>query len=149
MLRNGHHCRGVVSGRVHLRKRSQIKDANDGVGGKTYRAETIDSSGKAGSNINAQYSVLSWIVDSLEESEYGGIQRSGRGDGIELLHSDMAVTDDIASLELLRRTIVVGLGIHKVTGDHVLNVHLEDELSVSGECAKVLWEDDLRGGHVA
>jgi len=130
MLRNGDHCWGVVSGCVH-------------------RAETIDSSGEAGGNINAQYSVHSWIIDSLEESEYGGIQWSGRGEGIELLHGDMTVTDHIASLELLRRTIVIGIGVHKVTSDHVLNVRLEDELSVSGECAKVLWEDDLRRGHVA
>jgi len=130
MLCNSDQCRGVVSGRVH-------------------RAETIDSSGEAGSNINAQYSVLSWIVDSLEESEYGRIQWSSRGEGIELLHGDMAVADHITSLELLRRTIVIGVGVHKVTGDHVLNVHREDERSVSGERAKVLWKGNLRRGHVA
>lgn len=130
MLRNGDHGWGVVGGRVH-------------------RAETIDSSGEASSNINAQYTVSSWVVDSLEESEYGGIQWSGRRKGVELLHSDMAVTDDITSLELLRRAIVIGIGVHKVTGDHVLNVHLEGELGVSGKGAKVLWEGDLRPGHVA
>lgn len=65
------------------------------------------------------------------------------------MHGDMAVTDYIASLKLLRRTIVVGIGVHKVTGDHVLNAHLEGELCVGGKRAKVLWEGDLRRGHVA
>jgi len=130
MLRNGDHGWGMVSGRVH-------------------RAETIDSSRQAGSNINTQYTVLSWVVDSLEESEYGGIQWSGRREGIDLLYGDMAVTDYIAPLELLRCAIVIGVGVHKVTSDHVLNVHLEGKLGVSCKRAKILWEDDLRRGHVA
>jgi len=130
MLRNSHHDWGVVSGRVH-------------------RAETIDSSGEAGSNIDGQFSVHSWIVDSLEESKYGGIQWGGRCEGINLLHGDMAVTDYNSSVKLLRCTIVIGVGVHKVTGYHVLNVHLEYELSVSGKRAQVRWEGDLRRGHVA
>lgn len=130
MLGNGHHDWGMVCVGVH-------------------RAETVDSRWEAGSNINSQFSVNSSSIDPLEEGKDSGVQWLGRGEGIELLHRYMAVTDYIASLELLRCTIVIGVGIHKVTSHHVLDAHLKGELGIGGKRPKVLWEGDLRSGHIA
>jgi hypothetical protein len=114
-----------------------------------HRAETIDSGWEAGSNINSQFSVNSLVVDSLEERKDSRVQWLGRGEGVELLYRYMAVTDHVVSLELLRCTIVVGVGVHKVTSDHVPDAHLEGELGIGGKGSKVLGEGDLRGGHIA
>lgn len=130
MLGNGHHDWGMVCVSVH-------------------RAETIDSRWEASSNINGQFSINSRSVDSLEEGKDSRVQWLSRGEGIELLHCYMAVTDYIVSLELLRCTVIVGVGIHKVTSDHVLDVHLEGEFGISGKRPKVLWEGDLGGRHIA
>lgn len=59
------------------------------------------------------------------------------------------MTDDDVALELLRSTKVVGLGVHKVTGDQVLDAHLELERLVSRESSTVRRVGNLRGWHVA
>jgi len=58
------------------------------------------------------------------------------------------VSNDNPILQLLRRAVVVGVCVDKVTGDHILDVHREGDVLIGRECTTVRREADLRGRHV-
>lgn len=130
VLSNGYHDGSMVGRRVH-------------------GAETVDTRRKTGCNIDTQYTIDGRCVDALEKGKDSWVRRLSVLERVDLLDGDVTMSNDIVSLQLLRRAIVVLLGVDKVTGDHVLNVHGESELCIGWESAKVLGVADLGGDHVA
>lgn len=61
----------------------------------------------------------------------------------------MRVTENGTTLELLRRSKVVLLGIDEVTGDQVVDGHLDGENCIGLNCSAVRWEDELGRWHSA
>jgi len=88
---------------------------------------------------------LSRVVQALEEGED---VRVGGAAG-HLLNNDVRMAFDLAlAVELLRGSVVVGLGVDEVARFNVVDVNLDRELCVGGDFLAVLGVGDLGGWHV-
>jgi len=61
----------------------------------------------------------------------------------------MRVSNDNTVIQLLRRAVVVGVCVDKVTGLQILDVHREGEILIGSELTIIGREDDLRGRHAS
>lgn len=89
------------------------------------------------------------IVDSLEESELGGIKRCRGCQGVaHVLNGDVSVANDVARGKLLWRRVVCGSGVGEAAQLHVgdLDSHVEGLVGCHGCSGN--WVEDDGGDHV-
>ncbi|CAG8622649.1 11210_t:CDS:10 [Acaulospora colombiana] len=112
------------------------------------RAHAVDTSGQAIGDGSTKNITLSGIIEALEESKAGGVNGLGGLQVGNVLDGDVTVTDeDALVVDLLRSRVVVCLGVDKVTGDQVQDLHLDGEGLVLDEAfVSVLGEDELAAG---
>lgn len=83
------------------------------------------------SNIGTQHTINGSVVEALEEREDVGVGDRRRGYRGQLFDDNMGVTNDITSgVHGARSSEVVRVGVHEVSGVHVLNVHFDGEVGV-------------------
>lgn len=103
------------------------------VGGTSHGADTVVSSRQTTRDSGRELALsVSSIVDTLEESELGGIRWRRRRQGVaEILNDDVSVADDGArAAELLGRGIVRAVGVGEGTQLHVLDLNGNVEVRV-------------------
>ena len=117
----------------------------------SHSANAVVASRKSPSNSRREpaFSITS-VVDSLEEGELSGIERSGGVQGVaEILDSDVGVADDLAALELLRGGVVGVIGVGEGSGYEVCHLDFDIEGRVGRDCVTALCrERDYGGDHV-
>lgn len=113
------------------------------------RRNPVGSRGKAARNVGGQNSILSGIVQTLEESEHLGVGWGRLGERLKLLDDDVRVTtDDTVAIENLRCSVVVFLRVNKIPGVQVRYRHLDGKGRVGFDGGEILREDEFGGGHV-
>ena len=119
------------------------------VGGGRHGAHAVVASGQpAGDGGRDETLAVSGVVDTLEESELGRIQRCGRAQRVsEVLDGDVGVTDNLAILEILRSRVVGARGVGEVAQDHVGHVHGDVERGGRVQVLVVGGADDHSRDH--
>jgi len=113
------------------------------------RAESVRASGETWVNLDRNKSVsISLGVHTLEEDERLRVGRSGLVQAGQLVDGDVSVTDDgSGTVELLRSSEVVLVGIDEVSCRQVLHGHADRESLVGGDGSTVLGVRKLGRGH--
>jgi len=78
-------------------------------------AETVNASGKTGSQVGRKNAILVLVVQALEEGKHLRIWDRGAIERGDLLDGDVAMCHNDAVIDLLRGTEVVLLGIDEIT----------------------------------
>lgn len=120
------------------------------VPGGDHCADAIDSSWQTAFDHSLQETLaVPVVVDALEEGEFRRIGRSGRLQLTDVLHCDVAVTDDVSVVvELLRRGVIVRGRVDEETGLEVYRLHRDAEGGVGGDLVARLRIRDHRRYHV-
>ena len=88
-------------------------------------------------------------VDALEERKLGRVRGLRRVDGVQFLDDTVGVPDDgVLCVQLLGTREVVGLCVGETSRLEMIEHHLDLELGVCLDCAKILGVDELAGRHV-
>jgi len=102
--------------------------------GRVYRRKLVGASRKTSGDIRGKNTTHGCLVQTLEESELGGIDGRGLIDRGQRLDDDVRVTDNLAlGIKLLRRGKIVFLRINEVTGLHPLYGHRDGKPCVRRE----------------
>jgi hypothetical protein len=81
------------------------------VGSRAHGANTVESSRKTRDSSLEITIAVTGIVNTLEKFEDSRVRRTSRIQGVDLLDSDVSVTNDLTTLESLRCGIVGRSGI--------------------------------------
>jgi hypothetical protein len=102
------------------------------VGSGGHSAASVVTGGETLSKDSGEQSIaVSSVVDTLEEGECVSCRRCGTVDVLsEILHGEMGVADDLATLELLRSGVVGVVRICEGSSHKVGNLSGESDLSV-------------------
>jgi hypothetical protein len=104
----------------------------------------VDSRSETIGDNSRKTTVLSSLVQTLEEDELLGIGRSDLIQRLELLDNDMGVTLNLTLIvQLLRSGEIVGLGVNEESGLHLLNGHLDGERLTGFDGSEVAGIDEL------
>ena len=121
------------------------------VGRGSHSANAVVASGKPPSDSRREPAIaITCIVNSLEECELSGIERSRRVQGVaEILDSDVGVADDLTTLKLLGSRVVGVIGVGEGSSNEVghLNFDIEGRVGRDGITA-LCRECDYGGDHV-
>lgn len=96
------------------------------VGGACHGADAVVTSRQTASDRGSELPLsISGIVDTLEESELGGIWGLGGSERVaEVLNDDVSVANNEAlAVELLRRRVVSAVGVGEGSQLHVRHLH--------------------------
>jgi hypothetical protein len=87
------------------------------VGSGGHGANTVVTLGKTGGKVGRKETVVvTRVVDTLEEGELLSIRRIGRVDVVaHILDTDVGVSDNIATLEILRGNVVGDIRVGEFT----------------------------------
>lgn len=113
-------------------------------------ADTEVTSGKTTSDISGQETLsVTSVVDTLEEGELGWVRRSGGVERVtQILNSDVGVSDNLAlAVELLRSSVVGGIGVGESTSLQILSLNSDCEVLLGLDVVAVLGECENRGDH--
>jgi len=107
--------------------------------------DTIDTNRKTLCNIGGQNTIISGSVKALEEIEDPGVQGLRRGEGRQLLYSNVAVTLNDTVDQLLWGGIV-GVGrVRERSGNQVADLEGDGEWGIGGDCVEVLGGIEFGG----
>jgi len=109
-------------------------------------AHSVGTSWQAGRDIGGQDAIRSRGVETLEESEDGGVQGRGRGQRRKRLDGHMAVAyNESVSVDGLRCSIVLGVGIDEGPSSEVVDCHLDCERLIRLQALIEIWREDELG----
>lgn len=119
------------------------------IGSSVNGSNAISARGKTIGNICSKYTIDSCRVQTLEKGELGRIGDCRRCQGRNRLDDDVRVSDELAStVDLLRSTEVIRLGVHEVTRLHVGDCELDGERLVGIDISAIGGEDEFCRRHI-
>jgi hypothetical protein len=120
------------------------------IASRGHGANTINTSRKAADNSGTKSAIaVSSIVESLEEDESGWVRRLLGSDVItQRLDGDVAVTNDIAALKLLRCRVVRVIRVGERSSDEVEDSDVNVEIGVGRKVLAGGRAQDDCGNHV-
>jgi hypothetical protein len=140
---------GEVDGII---ERTMLSDGDNDwlmVGSSVYRRESVYTRWKTIGNVGSEHATVGSGVETFEECEHAWVGGCGLLQGCDFLDHDVRVALNLTlRVEYLRGGKVVLLSVNEESGLHVLDVHLNGELSFGLEDAKVEWKLEFGGGHV-
>lgn len=117
--------------------------------GRTDSRDPVCTSSEAVGDIGGELTIVSWSVETLEESEDTWIRGLRRVEGLNRFNNDVIVSDDLPSIvQLLGRSEVGSVGIGEGSRLHPLRVQNDGECSVGLHITTVGRELELAGRHV-
>ena len=120
------------------------------VGGRVHGADAVEASWKTCSNTGCQKTLtVAGIINTLEEGKRLRVGTlSGSEAAAEILNGDVAMTDDVSTLQLLGSGVVGGKRISEDTSHQVGNLHLCGESCVWCNVVSRSREQDDGRDHV-
>jgi hypothetical protein len=120
------------------------------VGCRVHGADTVESSGETSSDSSFEEAIaVAIIVDTLEEVECLWVWAVGGSQVIaKILDGNVAMTNDVAALQVLWCGVVSGLSIGERASNQVGDLYLNVESLVGSNVFVVSREEDNRRDHV-
>ena len=119
------------------------------VGRSVDGGKAVSASRETSSNIGSEDTVVSLLIQALEENEAGGVGRRRLRKGVELLDDNVGVSGNVTHcIDELRRGKVILGRIHEEASVEMTDGHLNRESGVRLEGTTVRRVDELRGRHV-
>lgn len=87
-----------------------------GRGGQS--ANTVESGSQARDSSLEVAVAITWVVDTLEKFKSSRVWGAGGVEGLNLLDSDVGVSDDFTTLERLGSRIVILRGVWRIEGQY-------------------------------
>jgi hypothetical protein len=117
---------------------------------RDHRAHTVDTSGQTVCNDGLEKTLpVARVVDTLEERERDRIGRRSRRHTAHILDRNVAMANDVAfSVQVLRRSVIVGRWISEESGAEVLRLDFDVERRVGGHFDADLGTGDDGCDHV-
>ncbi len=102
---------------------------------RVHGADTVETGGETSSDSSLKQTLsIAVVIDTLEKGEGLRVGSLLRCQVVaEILDSDVAVTNDLATLELLRCGVVGGQGIGEGSSNQVGELHLDVERLVGSD----------------
>lgn len=88
------------------------------VGRRGHSADTVESGSQAEDSGLEVTVAVTWVVDTLEKFEGSWVWGAGGVEGLNLLDSDMGMSDDFTTLERLGSGIVILRGVWGIEGQY-------------------------------